>query len=286
MNGSSSRPAARCRFRCRRNPRRRRKQQLLAFFDDLERELEKVEFFRPPDKRETMQINLRNIFTRMPPTQQDIRTLHGVITGDRRRAARGRRGAACSMARRRSCCARCWPSTAGPACRASAVRCAGCRGCCAAIRPMPSARCGTRSPRTGALPAYGFKRQTPVGAHITDFVSFPLRMVIDIVPDQEEASAAVQRAERRAWLTERDYRVMEDAGERDRRRCRAGARSASRPRSASFDLRHRLRQKLLHHLPICSSDCATPLASKSLRTLFSTAVSPPSSKSAITTSLA
>src|SRR5208282_2455654 len=55
------------------------KQQLLAFFASLERELEKVEFFRPPDKRETMQINLRNIFTRMRPTQQDIQTLHGVI---------------------------------------------------------------------------------------------------------------------------------------------------------------------------------------------------------------
>ena len=41
------------------------KQQLLAFFASLERELETVEFFRPPDKRETMQINLRNIFTRM-----------------------------------------------------------------------------------------------------------------------------------------------------------------------------------------------------------------------------
>src|SRR5580704_5496853 len=40
------------------------KQQLLAFFAALERELEKVEFFRPPDKRETMQINLRNIFSR------------------------------------------------------------------------------------------------------------------------------------------------------------------------------------------------------------------------------
>ena len=28
----------------------------------------------------------------------------------------------------------------------------------------------------------GFKRQTPVGQHICDFVSFPLRLVIDLVP--------------------------------------------------------------------------------------------------------
>ena len=66
------------------------KQQLLAFFASLERELEKVEFFRPPDKRATMQINLRNIVTRMRPTQQDIQTLHGVI----RAIAEGRKGPA------------------------------------------------------------------------------------------------------------------------------------------------------------------------------------------------
>ena len=66
------------------------KQQLLALFAALEGELEKVEFFRPPDKRETMQINLRNIFTRMQPTQQDIRTLHGVIMA----IAQGRKGPA------------------------------------------------------------------------------------------------------------------------------------------------------------------------------------------------
>jgi tRNA/rRNA methyltransferase len=66
------------------------KEQLLAFFAAIERELEKVEFFRPPDKRETMQINLRNIFTRMQPTRQDIQTLHGVIMA----IAEGRKGPA------------------------------------------------------------------------------------------------------------------------------------------------------------------------------------------------
>jgi tRNA/rRNA methyltransferase len=66
------------------------KQQLMAFFASLEGELEKVEFFRPPDKRDTMQINLRNIFSRMALTQQDIRTLHGVITS----IADGRKGPA------------------------------------------------------------------------------------------------------------------------------------------------------------------------------------------------
>src|SRR5690348_13086175 len=55
------------------------KQQLDAFFSELESELERVEFFRPEEKRGTMSVNLRNIFQRMAPTQQDIRTLHGVL---------------------------------------------------------------------------------------------------------------------------------------------------------------------------------------------------------------
>ena len=66
------------------------KQQLLAFFANLERELDKVEFFRPPEKRATMLLNLRNIFHRMEPTQQDIQTLHGVILA----IADGRKGPA------------------------------------------------------------------------------------------------------------------------------------------------------------------------------------------------
>ena len=128
------------------------KQQLLAFFTAMESELEKVEFFRPPDKRDTMQINLRNIFTRMALTQQDIRTLHGVIMRSPR-AARVRRGAGCSTATRRRCCARCLPSTARAGCRTSAGRCAGWRGSCAAIRPRPSASSGMRSCAIGVSSA-------------------------------------------------------------------------------------------------------------------------------------
>jgi tRNA/rRNA methyltransferase len=56
---------------------------------------------------------------------------------------------------------------------------------------------------------YGFKRQTPIGRHIVDLVSFPLRHVIDLVPAQESEEAARGREERRAWLIERGYRVSE-----------------------------------------------------------------------------
>jgi tRNA/rRNA methyltransferase len=59
----------------------------------------------------------------------------------------------------------------------------------------------------------GFKRQVPVGTHITDFVSFPLRVVIDVVPAQESDVGTKTRNDKRAWLTERGYRVLAvDAG--------------------------------------------------------------------------
>jgi tRNA/rRNA methyltransferase len=57
----------------------------------------------------------------------------------------------------------------------------------------------------------GFKRQTPIGPHICDFVSFPLRTVIDLKPAEEEKAAAATRADKRAWLAERGYGVVEIA---------------------------------------------------------------------------
>ena len=48
----------------------------------------------------------------------------------------------------------------------------------------------------------GFKRQVPVGTHITDFVSFPLRVVIDLVPAQE-SDARGQGAHRAACMADR-----------------------------------------------------------------------------------
>jgi tRNA/rRNA methyltransferase len=54
----------------------------------------------------------------------------------------------------------------------------------------------------------GFKRQTPIGPHICDFVSFPLKVVLDVVPDAEEETAAATREQKRAWVTARGYRVI------------------------------------------------------------------------------
>src|SRR5512140_2436861 len=64
--------------------------QMQAFFDNLVRELDRVEFLRPAEKRETMLVNLRNIFFRMEPSRQDIHTLHGVVMA----IAEGRKGPA------------------------------------------------------------------------------------------------------------------------------------------------------------------------------------------------
>ncbi len=54
----------------------------------------------------------------------------------------------------------------------------------------------------------GFKRQTPIGQHICDFVSFPLRLVIEIVPPDESTAAAKTRAEKNAWLKDHNYTVL------------------------------------------------------------------------------
>jgi tRNA/rRNA methyltransferase len=55
----------------------------------------------------------------------------------------------------------------------------------------------------------GFKRQVPLGPHIADFVSFPLKCVIDLVPREEADLAQQARAERRRWLVEHNYKVVD-----------------------------------------------------------------------------
>jgi RNA methyltransferase, TrmH family, group 1 len=125
--------------------------QMQAFFDNLVRELDRVEFLRPAEKRDTMLVNLRNIFTRMEPTKQDMHTLHGVVMASPR-AARARPRAACSTANRRPGCGRCSPNTARARPR-KAAPCAAWRGCCAAIPPTPNGSCGRRSPPTAASQA-------------------------------------------------------------------------------------------------------------------------------------
>jgi len=186
------------------------KEQLFSFFASLERELEKVEFFRPPDKRDTMQINLRNIFTRMAPTRQDIQTLHGVLAA----IAEGRKGPARGGV---------LDGEEAELLRALLVEHEGGRvpGERGPVRGL--SRLLRRNPTDAERALWqalvndrrfagrGFKRQTPIGPHICDFVSFPLKTVLDLLPAEETAAAAAERAKRHAWLGERGYRVIEIA---------------------------------------------------------------------------
>jgi tRNA/rRNA methyltransferase len=55
------------------------KAELIGFFEHLERELERNGFFTAPEKRPSMVQNMRTMFTRMGATEQEIRTLRGIV---------------------------------------------------------------------------------------------------------------------------------------------------------------------------------------------------------------
>jgi tRNA/rRNA methyltransferase len=159
------------------------------------------------DKRATMLVNLRNIFARMQPTKQDIQTLHGIVvalTEGRKGPARGGvldgeeatalRALLAEHAEARA------PGERGPV-----------RGLARLLRrkPTDADRVLWEALTTDRrFAGHGFKRQVPVGTHITDFVSFPLRVVIDVMPAQESDVAAKARNDKRAWLVARGYRVL------------------------------------------------------------------------------
>jgi tRNA/rRNA methyltransferase len=54
--------------------------ELLGFYDHIERELDACGFLRNTEKRPSMVRNLRNLFGRAGLTQQEVRTLRGIIT--------------------------------------------------------------------------------------------------------------------------------------------------------------------------------------------------------------
>jgi tRNA/rRNA methyltransferase len=184
------------------------KQHLLAFFESLERELERVEFFRPPEKRETMAVNLRNLFHRIQPTLQEVQTLQGVfraIADGRKGPARGGMLDGEGAETLRELLAE---HNAGRVPRERAPV----RGLARLLRRNATdaeRALWKRMVNDRRFAGRGFKRQVPVGPHITDFVSFPLRTVLDLVPPEESGEAQAARRDKRAWLEERGYRVIE-----------------------------------------------------------------------------
>jgi tRNA/rRNA methyltransferase len=180
--------------------------QMQAFFDNLVRELDKAEFLRPAEKRETMLVNLRNIFSRMEPTKQDMHTLHGVVMA----IAEGRKGPAKGgvldgeqATRLRALLAEhgqsALPSESGTV-----------RGLARLLRrnPTDAERILWQALTSDRRFAGRFKRQTPVGRHIPDFVSFVHRLAIELINPDESEAIAKDRAARQAWLRARGYRVI------------------------------------------------------------------------------
>jgi tRNA/rRNA methyltransferase len=180
--------------------------QMQAFFDNLVRELDKVEFLRPAEKRETMLVNLRNIFARMEPTKQDMHTLHGVVMA----IAEGRKGPAKGgvldgeqATRLRALLAE--HGQGAPSESGGTVR-----GLARLLRrnPTDAERMLWQALRTDRRFAGQFKRQTPVGRHIPDFVSFVHRLAIELINPDETEIIAGDRATRQVWLEARGYRVV------------------------------------------------------------------------------
>ena len=65
LNTRSSRPAT--------------KEELYGFFDHLESELARLGFFNPPHRRQVVMRNVKSMFSRMNATEQEVRTLRGIV---------------------------------------------------------------------------------------------------------------------------------------------------------------------------------------------------------------
>ena len=55
------------------------KEEVTGFFEHLEQELDRLGFFVPVEKRPSMVQNMRTMFTRMAPTEQEVRSLRGIV---------------------------------------------------------------------------------------------------------------------------------------------------------------------------------------------------------------
>jgi tRNA/rRNA methyltransferase len=178
--------------------------QMDAFFENLVRELDRVEFLRPVEKRDTMLVNLRNIFFRMEPTKQDMHTLQGVIMA----IAEGRKGPAKGgvLDGEQATRLRALLAEHGQGAPSEGTL----RGLARLLRrnPTDAERLLWQALTRDRRFAGQFKRQTPVGRHIPDFVSFMHRIAIELVNANESEAIAADRAARQAWLEERGYTVV------------------------------------------------------------------------------
>jgi tRNA/rRNA methyltransferase len=143
----------------------------------------------------------------MEPTKQDMHTLHGVIMA----IAEGRKGPAkggvldgAQATRLRALLAE-HGQGAQPTDSSGTVR-----GLARLLRrnPTDAERILWQALTRDRRFAGQFKRQTPVGRQIPDFVSFVHRIAIELVNAGESDAIAADRATRQAWLEERGYKVV------------------------------------------------------------------------------
>src|SRR3979490_2906881 len=181
--------------------------QMQAFFDNLVRELDKVEFLRPAEQRETMLVNLRNIFARMEPTKQDMHNLHGVVMA----IAEGRKGPAKGGVLNGEQATRLRGLLAEHGQGALPSESSTVRGLARLLRrnPTDAERALWQALRSDRRFAGQFKRQTPIGPHIPAFLAFVAGIGMERVNANESEAIAADRAARRGWLESRDYRVIE-----------------------------------------------------------------------------
>ncbi len=177
-----------------------------AFFGNLVTELERHEFFRPPEKRENMIVNLRNIFLRLQPTEQDMQTLHGVV----RTLAQGSKGPATGGILRggeAELLRELLNKQGGEMASGTAPG----KGLARLLRRNPTAleRDLWKALTNDKRFAGQFKRNVPVGPHVADFLAQPLRLILAMVSAEEDAEGKAVREAKHAWLSERNYKIVE-----------------------------------------------------------------------------
>jgi tRNA/rRNA methyltransferase len=67
------------------------KEELIGLFEHLESELDRLGFFNPSHKRPTVVRNVRTMLSRMAPTEQEVRTLRGIVATLAKGKGRGRK---------------------------------------------------------------------------------------------------------------------------------------------------------------------------------------------------
>ena len=72
------------------NGRPANKEELLGFFEHLEGALDSAGFLKPPEKKPTMILNLRNMWQRASLSEQEVRTLRGVVAALTRKVPKGK----------------------------------------------------------------------------------------------------------------------------------------------------------------------------------------------------